>query len=241
MRMWLWPGLANVLLALVAIPAVAGNAQLTILNAARIPDSVSVNLCATPEEDCEDLRVARDEAVAGVETPAGPHRLRVAADATRFEEFRFGIAANDRYALLLYGYGDRPVVKDWWSRAKGALGGVEARLVNRYQLDSLILPFEPGDADDRPRLRLVNLAPGLGPVSAKLDQGTHTVSLPPTKYASASPKKDADVGEGHIRIAVDTARAPMAEFELDLEAGSNHILAITDLDGHGSAKVIHMG
>ena len=141
---------------------------------------------------------------------------------------------------MLYGLAEKPVITGWWTRAKTALGGVDARVINRYQLEHLILPFEPGKPEERPRLRLVNLVPGFGAVSAEVHQDMRTVSLAPAKYASASPKKAAGPGKARVVVSIPGARAPLAEFDLDLSSGSNHILAVTGLGDGAVAHVVHL-
>ena len=47
-------------LAVVTGPAAAGDARITVLNAARVPESVSVELCGKPNDICQEFEVDRD-------------------------------------------------------------------------------------------------------------------------------------------------------------------------------------
>ncbi len=231
--------LAAIALAALAGPARAEDARVTILDAARAPDSVSLALCGRDGNGCEDFGIDRDTAEEVAVSP-GLHVLRVAAGGTALDTIRFGAAPGDRYALMLYGLAEQPVVTGWWSRARAALGGVEARRVNGYQLAHLIVPLTPGEPGARPQLRLANLVPGLGTVSAMVHQDMHAVPLAPTKYGAASPKATARLGAAHVAVSIDGASAPLAEMDLDLAPGSTHILAVTGLTEDGSARLVHL-
>lgn len=232
-----------ILAALLLLPAAAaadGNARIALVNAARAPQALSVAFCRAQGEACETHRVERGTALEGVELPAGRYEVRVTAEGGELSRFRLGVADGDHYALMLYGLAKTPVQTGWWTAVKQALGGVDARQVNRFQLADLVLPLEAGKPDDKPRIRLVNLAPGAQPLMAKIHADTRAVSLAATKYGAASPKKRVGPGRVRVDVALSDARAALAELKLDLPGGSANLLIVAALDTGEQAQLIHL-
>jgi hypothetical protein len=218
--------------------AAAAPAQLRLINLVQKTDAVHVRLCREADHACRTVDLDADTVGDTLSLQSGRYRFEVRVHGHVASHFRYGFGDGESYGLALYGIYMPPMHQSWMTRVKAALGGIDHRQVNGYQLGHRMVMMQPGPSSGPAIVRMANMAPGSMPVSGHFKSGQRSVAFGSVPYADVGERERIKPQDGRLGIRLSGSPRALVTRPLHLPRGSNTVVYMVSADADHPSIVI---
>lgn len=211
------------LLALVWQTAVAAQTPSQLRVAQMIPN-VDVTVQIQPESGDRQPQVLSSLAFQQISDyqalPPGRYSLTVQTQDETLLQTTYGLGANDRYTLALYGLPTDQLQtnqRTFMAQLKWIFGGAEAHITNGYLPQMKLLHDRVNSPSDAPQVRLVHLAPGAVPLYLNVEGQQRSLLSKHLSYPEASPAESIEGEATALAVRLEAGQAAIALLPLSLE------------------------
>lgn len=226
-----WLGVALVLVTAPQAWAGPAPARLRVVNLVQRTGSIKLAVCRAADGTCRRMTLASDSVSDTLMLAPDRYRFKLTLDGRLASRFTYGVGGGEAYALVLHGAWMPPVRTGWWARLKAVLGGMDARRPRRLRLAHDMVTMRPGKPSDPARVRIANMVPGSRPLAARIEIGTHTVTLPGQPYAGISDSKRFKGGTGRLVERFGANSHALDARDMNFPPGSNTLIYFARLHG----------